>query len=69
MGEFNARPNTMKETPSRWSKKEFPNNNKLINKLMIEFKNCCEQEWNQDTTEKARSVREKIEELWEREEW
>ena len=32
--------NKMKETLTKWSKKEFPNNNKLLLSLMSEFKEC-----------------------------
>ena len=58
----------MKDTLIRWSKKEFPNNNKMLNLLLGEFKQYCEQDWSHETAEKARLVKEKIEELWEREE-
>ena len=51
-----------------WSKKEFPNNGREIQKLMGEFKECCELGWNRDGDNRAQDLTHKIDVLWEREE-
>ena len=53
---------------TEWSRKEFSNNKRVIDNLLIEFKDCLEREWTQETAKKAKEIRGQIEEVWEREE-
>ena len=68
MEEFSSKLKNLREILIRWSKQEFPNNNKLIQSLLSEFRGCCCGEWNEEIARKANDIVCKIDQIWAREE-
>ncbi|XP_028798737.1 keratin, type I cytoskeletal 9-like [Neltuma alba] len=50
---FNSNLNRIRKILTKWSKIEFPNNQKLLVTLMEDFKNCYEGVWNENSASKA----------------